>query len=283
MRRPKVDGPIRSTRRQSRRTSFPTTRCSRWPRRAIDQKPTSSRVAIKAMLAAQRPEGSWEGDPVYQGFNTPFRATQFAVMALSTLYPGDTKAKNWDAAYPTANEYPRNKRSATSSAAARSVSGTSRRSPCCARFANVLRTAISLWRVRPRRGPLDTWQIRAHCRYLIKSLGDPTKMVQSSSAYAVRMVLSRRQDAAPAGRKLLAAALVSPDARTRWGAARVFNQHFRDLTDDPRIASRAGEATSMTPFPPCGSKLPAECGAGTTGRWINPRCAAAHLKLSPPG
>ena len=55
--------------------------------------------AVKAMLAAQRPEGSWEGDPVYQGFNTPFRATQFAVMALSTLYPGDTKAKNWDAAY----------------------------------------------------------------------------------------------------------------------------------------------------------------------------------------
>src|SRR5437763_3692699 len=44
--------------------------------------------AVKALLAAQRPEGSWEGDPVYQGFNTPFRATQFAVMALSTLYPG---------------------------------------------------------------------------------------------------------------------------------------------------------------------------------------------------
>src|ERR1700733_12331604 len=56
--------------------------------------------AVKAMLAAQRPEGSWEGDPVYQGFNTPFRATQFAVMALSTLYPGTTKAKNWDAGYP---------------------------------------------------------------------------------------------------------------------------------------------------------------------------------------
>ncbi len=44
--------------------------------------------AVHTMLKAQRPEGSWEGDPVYQGFNTPFRATQFAVMALSTLYPG---------------------------------------------------------------------------------------------------------------------------------------------------------------------------------------------------
>ena len=70
---------------------------------------------------------------------------------------------------------------------------------------------------------------------LIKGLGDPTKMVQTSSAYAIRMVLSRRQDAAPEGRKLLTAALGSPDARTRWGAARVFNQHFRDLTDDPQL------------------------------------------------
>jgi hypothetical protein len=70
---------------------------------------------------------------------------------------------------------------------------------------------------------------------LIQGLGDQTKMVQTSSAYAVRMILSRRQDTAPEGRKLLATALASPDARTRWGAARVFNQHFRDLTDDPQL------------------------------------------------
>ncbi len=34
---------------------------------------------------------------------------------------------------------------------------------------------------------------------------------------------------------MLTAALASPDARTRWGAARVFNQHFRDLTGDPNL------------------------------------------------
>ena len=70
---------------------------------------------------------------------------------------------------------------------------------------------------------------------LIKALGDPSKMVQTSAAYALRMVLSRRQDAAPEGRKLLAAALASPDARTRWGAARLFNQHFKDLTGDAEL------------------------------------------------
>ncbi len=101
MRTPKEVGRIRSTRRQSRQTLFRTTRCWRWPRPAAGRRRDEHLArAVKAMLAAQRPEGSWEGDPVYQGFNTPFRATQFAVMALSTLYPGPTKAKNWDAAYP---------------------------------------------------------------------------------------------------------------------------------------------------------------------------------------
>ncbi len=75
----------------------------------------------------------------------------------------------------------------------------------------------------------------------MQALGDPTKMVQSSAAYAVRMILSRRQDAAPDGRTLLVAALGSPSARVRWGAARVFNQHFRDLTGDQGTARRAGE------------------------------------------
>ena len=191
-------------------------------------------VAVKAMLAAQRPEGSWEGDPVYQGFNTPFRATQFAVMALSTLYPGNTKEKNWDAAYPApvktlaTNDLPL-----------------------------LLQQLDQYWDLAPeaelrqiRKILADSDQPLAReaaaralghmadpgaLPVLIKGLGDPTKMVQTSSAYAIRMVLSRRQDTAPEGRKLLTAALGSPDARTRWGAARVFNQHFRDLTDDPQL------------------------------------------------
>ena len=60
--------------------------------------------AVNAMLKAQRSEGGWEGDPVYQGFNTPFRATQFAVMALSALYPGPNQKppqqKGWGDAFP---------------------------------------------------------------------------------------------------------------------------------------------------------------------------------------
>jgi len=74
-------------------------------------------------------------------------------------------------------------------------------------------------------------------------------MVQTTSAYALRMVLSRRTEAAPEGRKLLAAALASPNARTRWGATRVFNQHFRQLTSDPALlAALEKDVNDPVPF-----------------------------------
>ena len=191
-------------------------------------------VAVKAMLAAQRPEGSWEGDPVYQGFNTPFRATQFAVMALSTLYPGTTQAKNWDAAYPApartlaVNDLPMLLQQLDQywDLAPETV---------LRQIRNVLAQSDQPLAREAAARALGHMADAGAVPVLIKSLGDSTKMVQISSAYALRMVLSRRQIAAPEGRKLLTDALGSPDARTRWGAARVFNQHFRDLTDDPEL------------------------------------------------
>ena len=191
-------------------------------------------VAVKAMLAAQRPEGSWEGDPVYQGFNTPFRATQFAVMALSTLYPGTTKAKDWDAAYPAPaktlakNDLPLLLQQLDQFWDLASESQLRQIRSILAESDQPLAREAAARALGHMADP-------GALQVLIKGLGDPTKMVQTSSAYAIRMVLSRRQDAAPEGRKLLTAALASPDARTRWGAARVFNQHFRDLTDDPQL------------------------------------------------
>jgi HEAT repeat protein len=84
---------------------------------------------------------------------------------------------------------------------------------------------------------------------LMHGLGDPAKMVQISSAYAVRMILSRRQSSAPAGSRLLTTALESPDARTRWGAAHVFNQHFRDLTyDNNLLAALERDLNDPVPF-----------------------------------
>jgi HEAT repeat protein len=188
-------------------------------------------LAVKAMLAAQRQEGSWEGDPVYQGFNTPFRATQFAVMALSTLYPGTTEAKNWDAGFPPPpTRLAKNDLPLLLSQLDQFWDPAPE--PVLKQIREVmLKSDQPLAREAAARAighMADAGSLPA----LIEALGDQTKMVQTSAAYAVRMILSRRQDAAPQGRILLIAALGSPSARVRWGAARVFNQHFRDLTGD---------------------------------------------------
>ncbi|MGA2047580.1 MAG: hypothetical protein ABSG96_07800 [Terracidiphilus sp.] len=203
--------------------------------------------AVKAMLAAQRPEGSWEGDPVYQGFNTPFRATQFAVMALSTLYPGTTAAKNWDAAYPAP---------ATTLATddlpllleQLDQYWDLAPEPVLMQIRNVLAESDQPLAREAAARALGHMADPGALVALIKGLGDPAKMVQVASSYALRMVLSRRQQVAPQGRALLAAALASPNARTRWGAARVFNQHFRDLTGDADLLA-ALERTLNDPVP----------------------------------
>jgi len=204
-------------------------------------------LAVKAMLAAQRPEGSWEGDPVYQGFNTPFRATQFAVMALSTLYPGPAKEKNWNAAYPPPVD------TLDTSDLPALLEQLDQfwdlaPEPVLRQIRDILvRSDQPLAREAAARA-LGHMADPGALPDLMKALGDRTKMVQTSAAYAIRMILSRRTDAAPGGRKMLIAALGSSDARTRWGAARVFNQHFRDLTSDPELL-HALENTLNDPAP----------------------------------
>ena len=207
--------------------------------------------AVQYCLSHQRPEGSWEGDPVYQGFNTPFRATEFAVMGLSQLYPGpDTKPaaeRGWDDAFapPPAGLATDN-------------------------LPRLLWQLDQLWDLAPEPVRRQTRSILATSNQplareaaaralghmadpgalsaLVHALGDPSKMVQSSAAWALRQVLVRRSEARASGRRELAAALRSPDARTRWGATRLFNQHFKYLTDDRDLLT-AFEADLADPVP----------------------------------
>jgi HEAT repeat protein len=200
-------------------------------------------LAVKAMMAAQRQEGSWEGDPVYQGFNTPFRATQFAVMALSTLYPGTTQAKNWDAGFP-APPTKLAKNNLPLLLAQLDQFWDLAPEPVLKQIREVLiKSDQPLAREAAARA-IGHMADPGSLPDLMQALGDQTKMVQTSSAYAIRMILSRRQDAAASGRTLLIAALGSPNPRVRWGAARVFNQHFRDLTGDKELLAALERAVN---------------------------------------
>ena len=194
--------------------------------------------AVDAMLKAQRPEGSWEGDPVYQGFNTPFRATQFAVMALSTLYPGPNqkpaKDKGWDDAFPQ----PPTKLATTD-------------------LPLLLTQLDRFWDLAPESSLKQIRDVLAHnpqplareaaaralghmadpgaVKSLTAALGDSSKMVQRTSAWALRMILQRRPSVFTTGRAELVTALQSPDERRRWGASQLFNQHFKYVAGDAQL------------------------------------------------
>ncbi|MGH9396064.1 MAG: HEAT repeat domain-containing protein, partial [Terriglobia bacterium] len=208
--------------------------------------------AVTACLRAQRTEGDWEGDPVYQGFNTPFRATEFAVMALSQLYPGPDKrplsAKGWDDAFPAAPTH-----LATDD------------------LPRLLAQLDQFWDLAP---PSVLEQIRqvlaaspqplareAAARalghmadsgavpVLTHALGDQSKIVQTTAAWALRKILTRRPAVAAQGSSMLATALRSPDARVRWGATRLFNQHFRSLTVHPALlAALTADLNDPVPY-----------------------------------
>ena len=195
-------------------------------------------LAVNAMLKAQRPEGSWEGDPVYQGFNTPFRATQFAVMALSTLYPGPdqkpAQQKGWNDAFP-----PPPKDLATKDLPFLLSELDQFWDPAPVSTLEQIRHILStsdqpLAREAAARA-LGHMADPASVDVLITALGDSRKMVQRTSAWALRMILERRPQIAAEGRAKLSAALQSPDARTRWGATQLFNQHFKYIAGDARL------------------------------------------------
>jgi hypothetical protein len=177
-------------------------------------------------LKTQRPDGSWQGDPAYKGFNTPFRDTQFAVMALSQLYRGPG-GEGWGAAFPPPPErlHPE-KLDVFLGEADQFWQLPSEEALATLRAAAVesdqpLARAAALVALGRAADPKGAAVVAA-------SLGAPTKVVQTAAAWALREIVVRRG----AGRPDLARSLSASDDRTRWGASRVFNQHFRDVTND---------------------------------------------------
>lgn len=175
--------------------------------------------AIDYLLRRQQVFGGWM-DPLqsFENFRTPFRETQMAILALSAYFPESGRAKGWNITPPeTLSKDPVRLLEQLDRIWDQPSAPVLKQIEQAAGSNDVLirQAAVeALGRLAlPETAPL-----------LVKRLSDDSKLVQRTAAWALRQIYSRHEQADAA---YLVGALSSPDQRTRWGATRVFAQHFR--------------------------------------------------------
>jgi len=189
--------------------------------------------AIDYLLRRQQAFGGWL-DPLqsYENFRTPFRETQMAVLALSAYFPGDTLQPGWHA--------PIVERISTDPVEALAQLDNVWDPPPDAVRQQIESAAHSADALL-RQAAVEALG-RLGVFHDTKLLGDPSKMVQRTAAWALRQSYSRHEDT-PAAE--LTGALASADDRVRWGATRVFSQHFAAIARRkemaPALAKLAGD------------------------------------------
>ncbi|MBK9169430.1 MAG: HEAT repeat domain-containing protein [Bryobacterales bacterium] len=185
--------------------------------------------AVKLCLSRQTASGAWQGAPDYKNFDTPFRDTQYAVMALSTLFPGGTTAKGWNAGFPAPPvEFPAD---AAGAVAALDQHWDAPGEAAAARIRTLINSPRVLVRYQAAVA-LGRFADAASVEALAARLGDPSKIVQRAAAWSLRQIGSRQPAARAATIAAIRAALRSEDERTRWGAVRIFNQHFKYMAEE---------------------------------------------------
>ncbi|MGO9259796.1 MAG: HEAT repeat domain-containing protein [Bryobacteraceae bacterium] len=182
--------------------------------------------AIDYLLKRQQAFGGWM-DPLqsFENFRTPFRETQMAILALSAYFPVAGRANGW-------NSPPVEALSSDPAVLLEQLDQiwdppspeVRRQMEAAAESPDALIRQAAV-EALGRLGQPDTVST--------KLLGDPSKMVQRTAAWALRQSYSRHAGA-PAGE--LVAALSSSDERTRWGTTRVFAEHFAALARRPEFA-----------------------------------------------
>ncbi|MGH9628297.1 MAG: HEAT repeat domain-containing protein, partial [Bryobacteraceae bacterium] len=190
--------------------------------------------AIQYLLKRQQSFGGWmDPEQSYENFKTPFRETQMAVLALSSYFPLDGRRKGWNAG---------------------------------SKSSGVLDSLDQIWGPQPDSSMSDLQRksespdvlvrqqaIEALGRVaspdslpqLIDRLGDPSKLVQRTAAWAVRQIYSRHPEVSI---EPLKGALSSKSDRVRWGATRVFATHFAALAKHAPLAD-ALSALAGDPVP----------------------------------
>ncbi len=197
---------------------------------------------VQWCLSRQWPHGGWQGNADYKNFDTPFRDTQFAIMALSQLYKGPG-SEGWTSGFtPPPKDFDASDTGATLAALDQywDDPGTDTR----ARIRSVLTHDQPLVRFAACSAVGRLADPEA-VPQLVSLLGDPSKMVQRGAAWALRQIGSRRY----AGHDEILAALKSSDDRTRWGATRIFNQHFKYLAEKWPLAEQLLTRMQEDPVP----------------------------------
>ena len=183
--------------------------------------------AVDYLLRRQQTFGGWM-DPLqsFENFRTPFRETQMAVLALSSYFPAGQRAKGWATTAPAQ----------LSSDPVEVLQQLDEIwDPVTDRLRAQIRTATSSPDALIRQAAAEALgRLGGQDAALLELLGDPSKMVQRTAAWAVRQSYSRHAETSSAG---LAAALASKDDRTRWGATRVFAQHFAAIAKRPEFGA----------------------------------------------
>ncbi len=177
--------------------------------------------AIDYLMNRQQAFGGWM-DPTqsFENFKTPFRETQFAVLALSAYFPGKGHEKGWDTAAPKSL-------STDPEALLRQLDQIWDR-PADAVLSQI-RSAAQSNETLIRQAAVEALgrlALPGDIPLLVKLLEDPSKLVQRTAAWSIRQVYGAHPES---GDRELLEALGSPSARLRWGATRVFAHSFASL------------------------------------------------------
>lgn len=175
------------------------------------------------LLGRQQEFGGWL-DPLqsFENFRTPFRETQMSVLALSTYYPEKSRTKGWGTGVfaPQGDLL-----------GALDLVWDAQRPEAVAQIAVLSQHADPFIRQQAVEA-LGRLAVPQQLPALLTRLGDDSKLVQRTAAWAIRQVASRH-GVQPAP---LVAALDSSDARVRWGATRIFATHFAALARSAPLA-----------------------------------------------
>ena len=186
-------------------------------------KPDHPQIAksLKFCLDRQQEWGGWfDPKQSYENFRTPFRETQFAVMALSEFYRAVPEARQTGSS-PTEQPDLLTRLANINQTAAAQADGQRNLMAALQSDEPLIRMTAA--------DALGSIHAKAAVIPLTRLLADRSKLVQLAAAQALRRIAPDAE---------ITAAINSTDERTRWGATRIFAQHFKYLTGNTALADK---------------------------------------------